>query len=170
MTLEKFENIPANNLGYEGLPQGAKKFDNQHTMKLLRAMWDEKFNFYKETQIPLSAGLDGDGESVSWLGDLEVEVSGANSQIFNGQLHPKAEGYEWFRGIAVKVDKENTSNQVIIFLGWMQSAEDLNRPPVIFSVGEASDEIIRNVIYRYIESERSYISTLREVIVKGKNQ
>ena len=54
----------------------------------------EFYNVSNGYLVPKGVGFDG----------YEVEESGFDSATFNGNLHPVADGYSWFRGFAVNLE------------------------------------------------------------------
>ena len=160
---ERYNDIPLEkNSGNEGLPEGAMKFQDKTTAQLLEDMWRQETNFYNQTEICADAGLDLDRNSISGLKKFEVEISGPQSCTFKGQLHPKVENNSWYRGIAVKVEKDNPSKQVLIFSGWMQPwIKGETQAPIVYTISDVPDKTVHNVIYRYTSHILSTIDRLK---------
>lgn len=149
------------NSGNEGLPNGAKKFQDAATAQLLGEVWQQEIDLYKKTGICINIGLSGDKKSIPALKEFGVEISGSNSETFSSELNPKVEGYSWYRGIAVKIDKNNPSKQVFIFSGWMQPwIENGTRTPIVYTIGNVSHETVRYVIYKYTSDISEKIKAL----------
>lgn len=147
MRSERNRGIPlGENFGNEGLPEGARRFQDARTTQLLSDMWQQEINFYNRTQLCIDPGLNVDRNHMSGLGNFEVEVSGPQSSTFKGELHPKIEGYSWYKGVAVKIDK----GQVLIFSGWMQPwIENETRTPIVYTTGDIQDKTVRYIILKY---------------------
>ena len=133
------------NFGNEGLPDGAKKFEDTLTAELLEKMWQQEKDFFNQTRIPTDAESD-----VVRLRKFELEISGPESSTFKGVLHPKVEGNSWYRGIAVTVDENYPSRKVIIFSGWMQPwIKDETQASIVYTIGEIPAKTVREVVYLY---------------------
>ena len=138
------------NFGNKGLPEEAKKFQDIATAQLLGDTWRQEIEFYNQTGISANAGLDFDRNNIPELKKFEVEISDPESSIFRGELYPKVEGNSWYRGIAVKVEKDNAFKQVLIFSGWMQPwIKDETQAPIVYTIGEIPAKTVREVVYLY---------------------
>lgn len=161
---EKFEGAPNNESisGNEGLPQGARKFKDEETAMLLQEMWNKEIEFYRQFQININESMGGDERSIPGLEGYVTEISGINSQIFNGVLHPKVERNSWFRGIAIQTDPQNSSNQILIFTGWMQlDTEDCAPLPIAYTVGNVPSQTVRKIVQSHTKGMSDYINSLR---------
>lgn len=160
---EKSEGAPntENIKGDEGLPNGAKKFNDEETEILLQEMWDKEVKFFKETKICINGGFDMGNKNIPGLERFEVEISGHDSEIFKGRLYPRVKNNYWYRGIAVRPDTDNLSNLVIIFSGWMQPWHEYPPSPIVYTIGDVPDQTVRTVIQRYTTGMSEYLDRLR---------
>jgi hypothetical protein len=149
------------NPGNEGLPDGARKFQDVSASLLLAETWRQEVGFYNQTRICTNAGLDADKNNIPGLEKFEIEVSGPQSSIFKGQLHPRVEDNSWYRGLAFKVERNNPFNQVVIFSGWMQPWTGETQNPIVYTVGNVPDKTVRNVIQAYATNIASTINKLK---------
>ncbi len=158
------------NLGNEGLPDGAKKFQDTSTATLLEKMWQQEIDFYNQTQIYIDAGLSAGGKNISVLKKFKVEISGPDSHIFKGESYPQVEGNSWYRGIAVRVDANNPYKQVIIFSGWMQPWIEGEAPaPIVYTVGEIPAKTVHNVIREYTSGILSLMASQEAILLRGRD-
>lgn len=142
--------IPNESIENEGLPVGAKKYTSKRTAQVLEDLWHRQIKFYKETEMTTHAGIATDEKSVVGLKEYEVDISGVNSSVFKGTLHPTVEGHSWFRGISAKVDKDNPLSQVIIFTGFIGlTVEKTSPPPIIYIVGDVPHQTVNKVARSY---------------------
>lgn len=145
----------------EGLPNGAKKFEDQEADKLLQDTWDQEVELYETYQRTLNWEMDMGNKDIPGLERFEIEISGPESKTFKGELHPKVEGRSWYRGVAIKADLDNPNNQVIIFSGWMQPWAETTLAPIVYTVGDISAQAVRTVIQRYTTATSSHIKRVR---------
>lgn len=161
---EKLKDIPNVNSisGNDGLPEGAKKFEDKKVAILLQEMWNKEVEFFETTKIGTNGGLDRGNKNVPGLERFEVEISEPESEVFKGKLHPKVEGTSWYRGIAVKADAYDLNNLVLIFSGWMEiDTEGGAPPPIVYTVGYVPDQTVRKVIQAYTMGMSTYFNRLR---------
>jgi hypothetical protein len=124
--------------GNSGLPEGAVKCEDREVAQLLQEMWVEKIRAYFNRHY--SSG------SAFSLAGYKVEESSADSPTFSGELHPRVEGYIWYRGIAIEVE----NGKVILFFGWMQPWLEGGAPdPICYTVDNPSRASVLQAIRAY---------------------
>ena len=142
--------------GNSGLPKGAVKCSDAEIEKLLQEMHIENIRFYNDTQICINGGL-------FTLKSYEAEASGSKNKTFNNQLHPEVEGYNWYRGFAIKVD----NGMVFIFTGMMQPWREGGSPDcIIYSTGYVSRKDVLKVVNVYCSGMLSCFADTRLEIKK----
>lgn len=156
----------------DGLPVGARRFDDPEVAHLLGEAHGQEVDLYNDTNICVNAGLIEDTQ-IRGLEDFELEVSGFNSRTFKGKLHPRVGGYNWYRGIAVKVNRSRLpcldQNQVIIFSGFMQPRLKDGAPePVVYTRGRVSREAVLEVVQSYTTGIISYINEVRSGTISSQ--
>ena len=137
--------------GNSGLPKGAVKFPDKEVDRLLQEMRIEEIRFYKDTHHCINGGLFA-------LVGYEVEESDFHSPTFNDQLHPTIEGYDWYRGFAVKVN----GGKVLILSGWMHPWCEGGAPDtIVYLLGEPPRETVLGVIQTYCSGILNHILKAR---------
>lgn len=146
--------------GEEGfdLPEGAQKMDNPELARLMGVDRVQEIEYYEVSEgwmVPGRVGLE----------EFDFEESGFESQMFKGRLHPRAEGYYWYRGYAVNLqavqdlgDVVMPGRQVIILRGWLQPWREAGAPDgLVYVRGGVTEEEAIEVISRYCRGRQEYI-------------
>lgn len=70
----------------------------------------------------------------------DIETSENGGKLFNYQIHPVVEGYEFYRGYAFKLG----NGIVMVFIGW--SLPEKTHIPLVYTKGNFRPEVIENVV------------------------
>lgn len=146
--------------GNEGLPEGAKKFEDQEATRLLQETWDQEVELYRSRRRTLDWGMNIGNNKIPGLERFEIEISGDESKTFKGELHPTVEGHPWYRGLAIKADYDNPNNLVIILFDWMQPWAETTSAPIVYTIGEIPAQSVRTVIQRYTSVTSAHIKSV----------
>ena len=136
------------------LPQGAVKVSDD-LMRAVDYAYRKLREFYRSSRGKLIRyerilmGIE-----VLDSGDLSKGTIEDRLELFNGELHPKVNGNEWYRGFAIKTNK----GLVLIYVPWLFEGKS---SPEAYLLGEVSYETLHRLITVYANRILQEINKLR---------
>ncbi len=172
-TAERYRDTRARDYAFgkdRGLPSDARQIEDAVGFnRVLQDLWVQEIEFFENYGILPGLSPDTQPNKVRGLEGYEVELSGLESETFNRQLHPQVEGYEWQRGIAVKipgiVPPLVGGNLVFLFIGEMKPDVRGGSPdPIAYIDGNVGPREVLEVVRNYANGRKTSMQELASQI------